>query len=54
MLYRAYNRADADLGDPTKAATALRKFVAEFGDKHGARNEQWARDSDAKIPGPIA
>ena len=54
MLYRAYSRADADLGDPTKAATALRKFVAEFGDKHGARNEQWVRASDAKVPGPIA
>ena len=54
MLYRAYSRDDADLGDPTKAATALRKFVAEFGDKHGARNEQWVRDSDAKVPGPIA
>lgn len=53
MLYRAYSRDDADLGDPTKAATALRKFVAEFGDKHGARNEQWVRDSDAKVPGPI-
>lgn len=54
MLYRAYSRQDADLGDPTKAATALRKFVAEFGEKHGARNEQWMRDRDTHAPGPIA
>lgn len=54
MLYRAYSRADVDLGDPTKAATALRKFVAEFGEKHGARNEQWMRDGGSLMPGPIA
>lgn len=54
MLYCAYSRPDADLGDPTKAATALRKFVAEFGEKHGARNEQWMRDRDTHAPGPIA
>ena len=54
MLYRAYSRTDADTQDAAKAATALRKFVAEFGEKHGGRNEQWMRDSDVHIPGPIA
>ena len=54
MLYRAYSRTDADMQDAAKAATALRKFVAEFGEKHGGRNEQWMRDSDVHIPGPIA
>ena len=54
MLYRAYSRQDADLADPAKAAVALRKFIAEFGDKHGGRNEQWMRDRDMHAPGPIA
>lgn len=54
MLYRAYSRQDADLGDPAKVGIALRKFVAEFGEKHGARNEQWMRDRDMHAPGPIA
>lgn len=54
MLYRAYSRTDADMQDAAKAATALRKFVAEFGEKHGARNEQWMRDGGSLMPGPIA
>lgn len=54
MLYRAYSRQDADLRDENKAATALRKFSAEFGEKHGGRNEQWMRDRDLHAPGPIA
>ena len=54
MLYRAYSRTDADTQDAAKAATALRKFVAEFGEKHGARNEQWMRDGSSMTPGPIA
>lgn len=54
MLYRAYSRTDADMQDAAKAATALRKFVAEFGEKHGARNEQWMRDGASMTPGPIA
>ena len=54
MLYRAYSRTDADTQDAAKAATALRKFVAEFGEKHGARNEQWMRDGGSLMPGPIA
>ena len=54
MLYRAYSRTDADMQDAAKATTALRKFVAEFGEKHGARNEQWMRDGGSLMPGPIA
>ena len=54
MLYRAYSRTDADTQDAAKATTALRKFVAEFGEKHGARNEQWMRDGGSLMPGPIA
>jgi hypothetical protein len=54
MLYRAYSRPDSDAQDDAKAKTALRKFVAEFGEKHGGRNEQWIRDGDSLMPGPIA
>lgn len=54
MLYRLYSRTDADMQDAAKATAALRKFVAEFGDKHGARNEQWMRDGASMTPGPIA
>lgn len=54
MLYRAYSRTDADTQDDAKAKTALRKFITEFGDKHGGRNEQWTRDGGSLMPGPIA
>lgn len=54
MLYRAYSRTDADTQDDAKARTALRKFITEFGDKHGGRNEQWVRDGGSLMPGPIA
>lgn len=54
MLYRAYSRTDADTQDDAKAKTALRKFITEFGDKHGGRNEQWVRDGGSLMPGPIA
>ena len=54
MLYRAYSRDDPDMNSNTKAAIALQKFTAEFGQKPSGRNEQWVRDSAGHTPGPIA
>jgi hypothetical protein len=54
MLYRAYSRVDTDMYNDAKAAIALAKFEAEFGDKRGGRNEQWVRDGAGLMPGPIA
>jgi hypothetical protein len=54
MMYRAYSRADSDLYDERKAATALARFEAEFGRKASARNEQWVRNGAGVMPDPIA
>lgn len=54
MLYKVYGRTDSDLADPSKAATALRNFEAEFGRKASGRNEAWVRQGDGMMPGPIA
>lgn len=54
MLYRAYGRDDTDLFNDSKAALALSRFEAEFGRKASARNEEWARQGNTVMPGPIA
>jgi hypothetical protein len=48
MLYRAYNKQDADGFNPQKAKTALAEFESEFGRRSSARNEAW-RKSGAVI-----
>lgn len=54
MLYRAYSRMDTDLYNDAKAAVQLAKFEAEFGGKVGGRNEEWVRQGQGPMPGPIA
>ncbi|MEJ5148963.1 phage adaptor protein [Comamonas sp. MYb396] len=54
MLHRVYSRTDGDLIDPAKAAASLARFEAEFGRKASGRNEQWVRQGDGLMPGPIA
>lgn len=54
MLYRAYSREDTELYNDQKAAAHLAKFEAEFGRKASGRNEEWVRNGQGKMPGPIA
>lgn len=54
MLYRAYSREDTDLYNDQKAAVHLAKFEAEFGRKASGRNEEWVRNGQGEMPGPIA
>ena len=44
MLYRAYNKRDAETYDQRRAADALAQFEGEFGKKSAAYDEEWIRE----------
>lgn len=54
LCYRAFSRQDTELFNENKAQAALKKFEAEFGPKVSLRNEQWVREGQGLMPGPLA
>ena len=54
MLFRSFSRFDTELFNEQRAGFALDRFEAEFGRRSSGRNEQWVRNGQAIMPGPIA
>lgn len=50
MLWRGYGKQDADTLDKTKAVTAYKLFVQEYGEAHSARNIAWMTQEMVTMP----
>lgn len=53
ILFRVYNRQDAELYDAKKAAYAFALFVRQFGEERSARNQAWQRNEMPVFPEPL-
>ena len=54
IAYKVFSRTDGEMADKVLVAQHYAEFKSEFGERHGARNEEWVRSGIGLTPTPIA
>lgn len=54
IAFKVFSRTDGEMADQVMAAQQYAEFKSEFGERHGARNEEWVRSGIGLTPAPIA